>query len=82
VRGEKIDAKDVRKHGNDIIRLSQLLTPATRITLAREIASDLNRFLHDVVADGSHDPKALQIDLALSEIVARLRQAYSFRGAN
>lgn len=35
VSGEKIDSRDIRKHGNDIIRLSQLLTPDTSISLAR-----------------------------------------------
>jgi hypothetical protein len=66
--GEKIDSRDVR--------LSQLLTPDTSISLARGIASDLHRFLVGAVADGSHDPRALQIDLTLDDIVLRLRRAY------
>lgn len=76
VSGEKIDSRDVRKHGNDIVRLSQLLTPDTNIAITRGIASDLSRFLVDVAANGSHDPRAIQIDLALDDVVLRLRRAY------
>lgn len=31
--GEKVDSKDIRKHGNDVIRLSVLLAPDTQVSL-------------------------------------------------
>jgi hypothetical protein len=76
--GERIDSKDVRKHGNDVIRLSQLLTPDMKVSLAPRIAGDLNRFLVRLAADESHNPKELQIDLSLAEAVERVRGAYAF----
>jgi hypothetical protein len=78
---EKVDSKDIRKHGNDVIRLSVLLAPDTQVSLARRIAADFNKFLTDVIADGTHNPKELQVDLSLAEVVDRLRRAYAFPSA-
>ncbi len=76
-QGHKVDAKDVRKHLNDVLRLAQLLTPATRIPLAQKIADDMSRFLDAVVSDTSIDPKALQLgSVTVTELVGRIAQAY------
>mgnify|MGYP007105294010 CR=1 FL=1 len=73
----KVDAKDVRQHLNDVLRLSQLLTPATRIPLDKKISDDMTRFLVAVAADTSIDPKTLQPgNVAVAELVARIAQAY------
>lgn len=75
--GAKVDAKDVRKHLNDVLRLSQLLAPATRIPLVEKIGADMTRFLTAVAADNSIDPKALQLGNAtVAALVARIAQAY------
>jgi hypothetical protein len=75
--GAKVDAKDVRKHLNDVLRLSQLLAPTTRIAVDKKIGADMTRFLAAVVADTSIDPKALQLGkVAVAELVARIAQAY------
>ena len=74
--GEKVDSKDIRKHGNDVIRLSQLLTPDTRISLVPRIADDLDKFLSGLIAEGTYNPKDLEIDLSLAEVTDRVRRAY------
>lgn len=74
--GEKVDSRDIRKHGNDVIRLSQLLTPDTQVALVPRIAAHLDRFLVGLIADGTHDPKELRIDLSLVEVADRLRRTY------
>lgn len=77
-QGAKVDAKDVRKHLNDVLRLSQLLTPVTRIALDQKIGDDMRRFLVAVAADTSIDPKALKLgNLAMAELLARIAQAYA-----
>lgn len=78
--GQNVDGKDIRKHANDVIRLSQLLAPDSRIPIATRIAEDLQRFLDGIAADGSYDPKAIQIDLKLSEVIDRVRRAYESDG--
>ena len=76
-QGAKVDAKVVRKHLNDVLRLSQLLAPATRIPLDKKICDDMTRFLTLVGADRYIDPKALQLgNIAVAELVARIAQAY------
>nr|WP_298718614.1 hypothetical protein [uncultured Steroidobacter sp.] len=78
--GGNVDSRDIRKHGNDVFRLSQLLTAELRISVATRIAEDLRRFLDGIAADGSYDPRAIQIDLASAEIIDRIRQAYLLEG--
>lgn len=76
-QGSKVDAKDVRKHLNDVLRLSQLLAPATHIPLAAKIGDDMTRFLVAVAADTTIDPKTLQLgNVTVAELVARIAQAY------
>lgn len=58
-RGETVDAKHVRKHLNDVLRLSQLLAPATRITSSLVIQADLRQFLAAVRDDASIEPNQL-----------------------
>ena len=74
--GETIDTKDIRKHANDAVRLSQLLTPDSRVALAKTVANDLSQFLQSVAADGTYDPKSLQITATTKEILGRIAQAY------
>jgi hypothetical protein len=75
--GAKVDAKDVRKHLNDVLRLSQLLAPTTRIPVDKKIGAEMARFLAAVVADTSIDLKALQLGkVSVAELVARIAQAY------
>jgi hypothetical protein len=76
-QGAKVDAKDVRKHLNEVLRLSQLLAPATRIAIDQKIGADMKRFLVTVAADTSINPKTLQLgDVTVAELVVRIAQAY------
>jgi hypothetical protein len=79
-RGAKVDARDVRKHLNDVLRLSQLLAPATCIPLAPKIGDDLTQFLVAVASDTSIDPKALQLgNVTVADLVVRIAQAYDLK---
>ena len=42
--GEHVDSKNIKKHKNDVFRLSQLITPNTRKIVKGEIAEDLKAF--------------------------------------
>jgi hypothetical protein len=78
-RGDAVDNKDVRKHANDVIRLSQLLTPDLRVPLAAKIADDLNRFLDGLAADRSFDPQSLKIAGTIEVIIERIALAYDLK---
>lgn len=76
-QGEHVDAKNIRKHVNDVLRLSQLLTATTRIPLDAKIADDMRRFLGAASADTSLDLRALGLGNAtLAEVLGRLAQTY------
>lgn len=76
-RGEPVDTKNIRKHGNDVIRLSQRLSPDIRIPVPPRIAGDLDRFLPRLVSDGTYSPASLGLSNPLDEIVRRISQAYA-----
>jgi hypothetical protein len=75
-RGEPVDARDIRKHANDVLRLSQLLAPDTRIPAAGKIVADLRRFLDGILTEGEINPGALGLKGTLAELVERIRTAY------
>lgn len=75
-KGEPIDSKDIRKHANDVLRLSQLLTPDTRVPISGRILEDLGRFLDAIAEDRSIDPKSLGLSGSVERIVARIAEAY------
>ena len=72
-----MDSKDVRKHLNDVLRLSQLLAQDTRIEVTARIADDLSRFLEALRADDSIDPRTLKLgDVTVADLAARIARAY------
>lgn len=74
--GEQVDEKDIRKHFNDIFRLSQLLTVEQRIDLPTKVAQQLAEFLARA-AQQPVDLKSLGVAGAgQTEIIARLRVVY------
>ncbi len=75
-RGELVDSKNILKHANDVLRLSQLLVPELRIAVAPRIASDLNRFLDGIKADRSIDPRSIGINSSIAEIGERIALVY------
>ena len=45
LKGEHVDSRDIKKHKNDVFRLSILLMPNHSLELPNEIKSDVNEFL-------------------------------------
>lgn len=43
--GEQIDSKNIRKHKNDIFRLSELIVPADRIKTPKGVYEDIQLFI-------------------------------------
>lgn len=80
--GEAIDSKDVRKHLNDVLRLSQLLAPNTRVALPEQVAADLSRFLDALQIDDSVDPKSLKLgDVTRETLIQRIAAAFGIARA-
>lgn len=75
-RGERIDANNVRKHINDVFRLSQLLSGDLRISLPEKVARDLKEFLARA-DEAPIDLTSLKVaGPGQTEIIARLHAIY------
>lgn len=72
-----VDSKHLGKHRNDVLRLSQLLSPADRIEAAWPIRADVERFCRDVLPEVSVQ---LLRDLEIGEVpdalIGRLRRNF------
>lgn len=75
--GEQVDSKAIRKHKNDAIRLSQLLTGNERVSLSKSITNDMNAFI-DACEANPVDTKTLGlIGISMNEILDILKSIYS-----
>lgn len=52
-QGDHVDSTDIRKHLNDIIRLTGLLNPSDKLALPETLASDMRRFVAEAAATSS-----------------------------
>lgn len=76
VKGEAVDSKNIRKHKNDVMRLSILLTENTQIVVSNEIYNDITAFL-DEMKNETIDVKQLGIrNLSQADVIERIKRAY------
>jgi hypothetical protein len=74
--GEAVSSDDVKKHRNDIIRMSQLISPADRVALPDSVRDDLAAFVVEGLPDGC-DPDALRVqDTSLDDIRDLMSDVY------
>ncbi len=45
-RGEHVDSKDVKKHRNDVLRLSAMISPDMHMELPEVVMNEMAEFLH------------------------------------
>lgn len=76
--GEAVDSRNVRKHLNDVLRLSQLLSPELTIGLPEKVALQMKAFLQQLPANAP-DLKSLGLDRSstLPILIERLRKIYA-----
>lgn len=73
--GEAVDSKNIRKHKNDIFRLSALLIPGSQITVSQAIWNDLQAFFEAMKAERI-DTKQLGLARSKDDILASLASIY------
>jgi len=67
--GEALDSKSIRKHKNDVFRLSELLTPELTVVVPDVIYADINEFFSAIKLEDV-DLKALGLKNANQDEVA------------
>lgn len=75
--GMVIDERDIRKHKNDVIRLYQLLSPSSIMTMPQFIKQDMKQFLNLMEKEPPLNLKSLGIKgITDKELLMNLRQIY------
>ena len=74
-RGEAVDSKNIRKHKNDIFRLSALLIPGSQIAVSQAIWSDLQAFFEAMKTEVV-DTKQLGMSRSKDDVLAFLVSSY------
>lgn len=72
---EHIDSKKIKKHLNDVLRVSMFLTPGKQITVGKEIFNDLEAFLL-AVEKSNISLKNLGIAMSKAELLSNIRNTY------
>lgn len=73
-QGGSVDSRDVKKHRNDVLRLSQLLTEDP-LPLVPPIHARLMSAM-DILETEDFDPRSIDLKIPLAEMVQRIRNAY------
>jgi len=74
--GQEVDSKSIKKHKNDVFRLFAVIDPEFRATIAPKIATDMRRFLEEVL-DEPVDLKVFGLPgQTLDSVLAALRTMY------
>jgi hypothetical protein len=77
--GASVDQRDIRKHRNDVLRLTQLLSPTTEIDMMPSIQQDMAIFIDHFERDASLDLRSLGIQTSREQVIELLRRAYPIR---
>ena len=74
--GQSVDSKNIKKHKNDVFRLSALLTQQSHIIVTENVLADLHAFL-SAMQNEPVDLKQLGIARDKSTVIADLMRIYS-----
>lgn len=74
-KGEPVDSKNIRKHKNDVFRLSALLAPGMQIVVNQVVLDDLQKFF-TAIRPEVVDTKQLGLVRGKEEILAALEEQY------
>ena len=73
--GENVDSKNIRKHKNDVFRLSALLTPGKTIPVNQTVWDDLQAFFA-AMQDEDVDTKQLKLARTKTEVLNSIEAHY------
>lgn len=75
-QGQNIDSRAIKKHRNDVFRLSLLLAPSRTVELSHPISQDLQTFINAMPTEPGLDLKNLGVSGSLQDVLDRLRAVY------
>ena len=75
IEGRKIDSRDIKKHKNDVYRISQILIPGKQTVLSEDKKEIIRRFIKDIPKD-NQVIKDLKISIDENDIVKILKTVF------
>ena len=77
--GEKVDSKNIKKHKNDVLKISQLLSPTQHVEVSDSIKDDMRTFIAGI-GDDIIDMKSLGLaELPLEQITNSINAIYRLK---
>ena len=76
--GQSVDSKNIRKHKNDVFRLSALLTQQSNVVVTESVLADLRAFLV-AMQEETVDLKQLGVIRDKATIIADIMRIYSVK---
>ena len=76
--GQSVDSKNIRKHKNDVYRLSALLTHQSNVVVTESVLADLRAFLA-AMQEETVDLKQLGVIRDKATIIADIMRIYSVK---
>ena len=73
---QAVDSKNIRKHKNDVFRLSALLGPQSHVTVSESVLADLRAFLA-AMQEEPVDLKQLGVAREKATVLADLMRIYT-----
>lgn len=73
--GQRVDSKDVKKHRNDVLKVTQLLAPTQKVQVVEEIKEHMRGFIA-AVGEEPISMKNLGINTTLTETLDVLQRVY------
>ncbi|ABC28056.1 conserved hypothetical protein [Hahella chejuensis KCTC 2396] len=77
--GQSVDSKVIKKHRNDVFRLSVLLAPAQRVELPESIMQDMEEFLLAMNNEEGIRLKDFGVPSSLEDTLRNLRTIYQLK---
>ncbi len=74
---EHVDKRNIKKHFNDVMRLSQIIDPGARVLLPESISNDFIKFLNKVPFDNVDLKAVLGSDSSKDNIINLFKDVYS-----
>jgi hypothetical protein len=75
-RGETVDARNIKKHKNDICRLFAVLSSTPPMSLPSGISNDMSDFLKHLESD-TVDFKTLGLPFTMTEVISGLNKLFT-----
>lgn len=75
--GDHVNSRDIKKHRNDVLRLSQIADPEADVNPSEQVTTDMNEFLN-LLPEEQIDLKTLGLRASsITDVVTTLRSLYN-----